>query len=106
MEKQKSTKAILEALQPLFEKAYKEDLWFRSYYQDVWFSPDELKEHIAKDEFVWGPVNWELRDPLDHVAKLAARITEIQNRLDNFTHRVQRWNDRRQYGSSDNPDKR
>jgi len=35
-------------------------------YQDLWFTADELEKENAKGEFLWGRVNFELRDPGFH----------------------------------------
>jgi hypothetical protein len=54
---------ILKMLEPLFEKAEKEGLWFESNYQRFNLTPSELRERHAKGELIWGPVNWTLIDP-------------------------------------------
>lgn len=51
---------ILEGLAPLFKRARREKLLFRSHYQHVIFTPDELEETQKKGSFRWGAVNWEL----------------------------------------------
>lgn len=58
-----SFRDIIDSLEPLFDKAHKERKWFRSNYQGMYFSPKELREHLTKGKFVWGPVNWCLVDP-------------------------------------------
>lgn len=54
---------VLASLEPLFAEARAKGLWFHSCYQDMWFSPDELAEMHRQDRFIWGPVNWTLRNP-------------------------------------------
>ena len=61
---------IVNGLKPLFEKAKKEGLWFNCHYQDLWFSPEELEERQAKGEFMWGAVNWTLKNPKGHLKSL------------------------------------
>lgn len=55
---------ILKSLEPLFEKAERDGLWFFCHYQAMWFSPRELRKEHANGRLAWGPVNWVLRDPL------------------------------------------
>lgn len=80
--------AILKTLEPLFERAEKEGLWFHCGYQDLWFSPKELRENQANGRFVWGLPNWELRNPLEKIESLErlksnidGQIREIQKRM-------------------------
>lgn len=76
------TDTILAGLRPLFEKARREGLWFYCNYQGLWFTPDELAAEQRRGSFIWGAVNWQLRDPkekLEHeqrVAKAAAEQAE------------------------------
>lgn len=67
IESEESTKAkrkhILELLEPMFEQAERESLWFRSNYQGVSFSPTELRKEQAQGRLIWGPVNWTLFNP-------------------------------------------
>lgn len=61
---------ILESLAPLFKAADQNGLWFFSRYQGLWFSPDDLRKAQQKDKFVWGAVNWELRNPNEKIKEL------------------------------------
>ena len=81
-------KEILTLLEPLFEKAEKENLWFYAAYQHLWFSPKELKQRHKSGQFIWGPSNWDLRDPVEHLKELEKKqasalmeFTEFNNRL-------------------------
>ena len=78
---------IIKSLQPMFDRARKERLWFHCPYQDLWLTPDELIEYFDENRFVWGPDNWELRDPqelIEQKEKLIAAtresIRDIQRR--------------------------
>lgn len=64
----------IAALKAMFARARAEDLWFWTPYQDLWFHPDEL-ERLQNEErrFCWGPVNWELRDPIEQIAELDSK---------------------------------
>jgi hypothetical protein len=67
-------KKILESLKPLFEKAEKEGLWFKSGYQQLLFSPVELKKLHKEGRYIWGPINWALIDPGDLLDKVYNEI--------------------------------
>lgn len=57
-------------LADLIDKAESEGKWLHSRYQDIWFSPAALRAENAKGRFVWGTVNWTLRDPKEKLARL------------------------------------
>ena len=85
--------AILESLEPLFERAYKEHLWFYSFYQSMWFSPNELKEMHDAGRFVWGSVNWELRPPQEKLKSLEVDIKASIAGTKHFMTRMEKEND-------------
>lgn len=78
---------IILSLEPLFDKARAEGLWFFSTYQDLWFSPDELQEQHELGQFIWGPVNWQLIDPEIYKRQLEKRLNHAQQALDDFLER-------------------
>ena len=69
---------IENGLKPLFETAKKEGLWFNCHYQDLWFSPKELEELQADGRFLWGAVNWKLRDPKEHLEYLKNKVKSAE----------------------------
>jgi len=75
---------IVEGLKPLFEKAEKEGLWFYSNYQELWFSPAELKQKQAGGTFLWGAVNWKLRNPKEHLEELKREVKAAELRMKEF----------------------
>ena len=85
MSKEIQHNAILLSLQPLFEKAEAEGLWF--YHEseeagEVWASPQYLKYKQSKGRLIWAPEHWELRDPMGYMRKLhreAVRVVEEYN---------------------------
>lgn len=79
---------IEAALEPLFERAEREGLWFYSLYQGLWFSPKELRAEQAKGRFWWGAVNWELRDPAEEVVRLKANRDKQWAELQKFEARI------------------
>ncbi len=83
-----STVAILESLAPLFKRADAEGLWFFCSYQGLWFSPDELRSKQADGKFLWGAVNWTLRDPKEGIQNLTVAVNNAQKELENFYRRV------------------
>ncbi|QDX94351.1 hypothetical protein EEL30_19930 [Brevibacillus laterosporus] len=64
---------IVASLQSLFDQAEKKGLWFYSSYHDIWLSPSKLRQEQENGKFLWGAVNWQLRDPLERVVELKFR---------------------------------
>ncbi len=79
---------ILASLAPLFAEAERCGLWFHCNYQDLWFSPKDLRASQAKGNFVWGPVNWKLRDPKELGRKLKDEAVVAKQRLEDFYNNV------------------
>ena len=78
---------ILAMLAPLFERAEREDLYFfttAAEEEPLWFTPEELRDQHQRDDFVWGPDNWQLRSPLERVAELQAVVTAAERDRDHF----------------------
>lgn len=64
---------IAQQLDEMIQTARAEGKWLWCRYQDIWFSPDQLKEQNRNGKFLWGPVNWTLRDPKERVNEAKAR---------------------------------
>ena len=79
---------VKESLKPLFEKARREDLWFRCRYQELWFSPDELEKAQDRGSFLWGHENWMLDDPREHLADLKRRAEHAERAVREFEKRL------------------
>lgn len=79
---------IRESLEPLFAEAEEKGLWFRTLALGLWLSPRELKQHQARGRFVWGPANWELRDPREHISYLEENIQSAEKALSDFQARI------------------
>lgn len=79
---------VLKSLEPLFEKAEKEGLYFVSNYQQIWFSPKELKEKHDNNSFLWGAVNWQLRDPSEETERLKEAVEYAKEQLINWETRL------------------
>lgn len=71
---------VLDDLEPLIREAERTGKWLHCVYQDLWFSPAELRAENAGGHFIWGAVNWTLRDPLDEYARLCKEVHDSQAR--------------------------
>lgn len=80
--------AIRDSLEPLFTQAEKEQLWFRSRYQGIWLTPNELRENQAEGKFIWGPSNWELRNPEEELARLYKVAVQARNNHDSWERKI------------------
>ena len=80
---------ILKGLKPLFDKARKEKLWFYCGYQGMWFAPDELEAYHKDNKFVWGAVNWQLRNPKEQLDNLKMIVENSQKNVVDFKERME-----------------
>lgn len=77
-----------DALDEMFGQATKAGLWFfhGGLSGPLWFSPVELDAQQKKGQFVWGAVNWTLRDPREFLeearTKVQAALAECQRARD------------------------
>lgn len=78
----------LKNLESLFAEAERKRLWFYCSYQELWFSPKELREEQANGSFVWGPVNWVLRDPMERLEELMKATESARQTQEAFALRV------------------
>lgn len=78
-------------LQPLITQARKEGKWLHCYYQDIWFSPDELEAANQEGRFLWGAVNWTLRDPHEMVQEQAEILKEVERNYIDDQKRLSNW---------------
>lgn len=81
----------IKSLEPLFDKAKKEGLWFFCDYQCLWFTPLELKECLKKGEFVWGAENWSLRNPQEKLKQIENRERAIQQEKKEFLSKLNNY---------------
>jgi len=79
-----SKELILKELEPLFKRAREQNLWFHCNYQDLWFTPEELEKTQEKGRFVWGAINWELKDPTEKLQGLQNKVKRAQKDYDEF----------------------
>ena len=73
-----------DAVRKMFYEAEEKGLWFYSNYQGIWLSPQELAEANKKGNFQWGAVNWELRDPKEHLAELERKVGDAKRNLTQY----------------------
>lgn len=77
-------------MQFMFESAEREGLWFHCAYQDLWFSPAELRDEHARGRFQWGPVNWQLLNPAEHLRQLERERDAAAESVRIFQERMER----------------
>ncbi len=82
-------KDILLSLEPLFEKAEKEKLWFYCSYQALWITPKELRKYHNQGRFIWGTANWSLRNPMEKVVEIEGIIKEFEKQKINLIKKIQ-----------------
>ena len=71
---------IVMSLQPMFEQAEAENLWF--YHEsdsagEVWASPRYLHQEQEEGRLLWAPEHWILRSPLDYMASLHQKASSL-----------------------------
>jgi hypothetical protein len=76
-------------LADLIDKAESECKWLHCSYQDLWFSPAQLRAENAKGSFVWGVVNWTLRDPKEKLARLQQEEKNATSARERFERELQ-----------------
>ena len=72
----------------LIQEAREKHLWIWCHYQDLWFSPGEFEKQIKAGKFIWGRVNWELRDPAEHLKAIDGQVVGIARERHDFEQRM------------------
>ncbi len=83
--------AIMLSLEPLFERAENESLWFYHYSKEageVWCSPKYLRLCHDKGRYIWGPEHWELRSPLIYMKSLKYKAQELVDEYNEMADRM------------------
>lgn len=79
-----------QLLEGLFVTARRQGLWF--FHQGLagifWFSPEELEAEQLKGNFIWGPANWTLRNPLDRLDEYRRQEEALMAERNAFIKRV------------------
>ena len=87
------TEGILTGLEPLFEEARRtgKGFYVSSLCVDpTWFSPRELMEEQKGGHYVWGAVNWRLRDPQEMIDAARLKCLKAEDELAWLKARVKR----------------
>lgn len=82
---------IAISLQPLFEQAEADSLWFYHYSEgegEVWASPGFLKQENDEGRLLWAPEHWELRSPLDYMASLHQKAVDLVDEYNEMAERL------------------
>lgn len=82
--KDKCRQENLASLEPLLQEAEKKGFWMFLNYQELWIHPRKLREAHAKGSFVFGSVNWSVRDPQERVENLLQKIKHYTKELNDF----------------------
>lgn len=78
-------------LSPLIAQARTERKWLHCSYQDLWFSPSDLEEKNREGRFLWGPINWTLRDPKEHLEELERRAKSALDEVERFKNKIKEY---------------
>ncbi|MEM7196106.1 MAG: hypothetical protein AAF402_14255 [Pseudomonadota bacterium] len=89
------TQAILEeviktSLEPMFQQATDEELWFFHQADDgeeVWCSPGYLRKEQSEGRLIIAPEHWELRNPAGYMSKL---VTDAHNLVEEYNEMARR----------------
>ena len=79
---------IMVELESLCKQAEDNKQWLYNSYTDIWLSPNELRQNNREDSFLWGPPNWELRNPYEKLNEYAAQIRNIEGAKLAFNERI------------------
>jgi len=74
----------MDDMEKLLQEAEQRSLWLYCRHAGVWFSPRDLRERQARGHFRWGPANWELRDPKEHLEQLEENVCKAEADLAHF----------------------
>ncbi len=82
--------AIVASLEPMFEEAQENGLWFFHHAPDgeeIWCSPGYLRKEQAEGRLIMAPEHWELRNPVGYMTKL---VDQAQAIVDEYNELVER----------------
>lgn len=84
--------AIVMSLQPFFERAEAESLWFYSDSNEsgeIWASPKYLRLMQSEGRLLLSPEHWELRNPMDYMKSLHSQAEELIGEYNELAERLQ-----------------
>lgn len=82
---------IILSLKPLFEQAEVDNLWFYHHSEEadeIWASPGFLRREQNEGRLIWSPEHWELRSPLDYMASLHRKASELVDEYNEMAERL------------------
>ncbi len=79
---------VLAGLIPMIKEAREKKLFLYNSYYDLWFSPKELEDYNSEDRYVWGAVNWHLKDPAIYLKQLGKNVQKAKDEHWNFLLRI------------------
>jgi len=79
---------VREQMKPMLERARAEGLWFHCFYQDMWFSPDQLEAEQENGNYLWGSLNWTLKDPKARLSQMDLEIKNMQTKRKEFENSI------------------
>ncbi|MEM7292316.1 MAG: hypothetical protein AAF420_02815 [Pseudomonadota bacterium] len=83
--------AILTSLEPMFDEAEENKLWFFHHSPDgeeIWCSPQFLRLEQSKGNLVLSPEHWELRNPVGYMKKLISSANAIVDEYNELAGRL------------------
>lgn len=72
----KKKQQIIEALKPMIIEAIEKKMWIYGRHHGIWFSPLQFRDALKSEKFIWGPENWELKDPQKRIDQLTEDIKQ------------------------------
>ena len=82
---------IIMSLEPLFERAESEGLWFFHESEEngeIWASPGFLHEQQSDGRLVLSPEHWELRSPIDYMASIHLKASQLIDEYNQMAERL------------------
>lgn len=79
-----------DSLDHMFAVARTKQLWFfhGGLSGPLWFSPDELEAEQKNGKFVWGAVNWHLRDPKEYLEQAGVAVDRAKAEQEHIAKRL------------------
>lgn len=81
---------IRKSLQPLMQEARDKGFWMHCPYSNIWMTPDELDVEHDSYRLLWGPVNWQVKDPQELVDTLDQKILNVEAERRRILKRISR----------------
>ena len=87
-----SRRVVLATLMPLFERAIRENVWFKFQDDGPYFSPEELRQEHHNARMEWSAEFWQLVDPNNSpLADLREQRDAAQQKYEHMLERINAW---------------